>query len=481
MTAEYYQTLGLQPGATEEEIHDAYRRLAKRWHPDCFVDDPEHQALAEQKFKDINLAYQALKHHVSTRNSAVSPKEESSGPVQQISAETYYQQGMKLSELEDFDGALEQFSIAIRLNPNFINAYKYRGFICSRLGFERRADADLRKAARLEAEQSVATKTTKNRSRPEPSRPSESSPSPPPKSPAPKVKTELTCVKRLPLIRGQSFALSPSAIATIELPTQLLIYNTENWLSQRIKLDRIKVTAIALNSNGQTLAWGAANGRLEYWRISNSQVLSVLSKPSLLKSLSPVITLAISPNRQWLICARQNKDLEIWQLSTGRKLLTLPNLPNPAKVIAISPNSRRFVTAGLDPNIRLWDLHTGKFLRSFKNNGAASAIAFSPDGDALAAGGYDRDIIYWRLDSAQRLKLAKQRAPITDLRFKDWETIIFSTSNGQVEEWSLTGSQVVKVLVHSPDTISKIQLECVQPLSLIVATDSPALEVWQKA
>ena len=35
-----YKVLGVSPNATEEQIKDAYRALARKYHPDNFVDNP---------------------------------------------------------------------------------------------------------------------------------------------------------------------------------------------------------------------------------------------------------------------------------------------------------------------------------------------------------------------------------------------------------------------------------------------------------
>jgi curved DNA-binding protein len=53
---DYYQTLGVNKTANQEEIKKAYRKLAREYHPDVNPDDPN----AEEKFKDINEAYQVL-------------------------------------------------------------------------------------------------------------------------------------------------------------------------------------------------------------------------------------------------------------------------------------------------------------------------------------------------------------------------------------------------------------------------------------
>jgi len=54
---DYYETLGVPKGATDEQIRKAYRKLAMKWHPDK---NPNANEEAAQKFQDIGEAYDVL-------------------------------------------------------------------------------------------------------------------------------------------------------------------------------------------------------------------------------------------------------------------------------------------------------------------------------------------------------------------------------------------------------------------------------------
>ena len=53
---DYYDVLGVQRGASEDDLKKAYRKLAMKYHPDRNADDPT----AAEKFKEASEAYEVL-------------------------------------------------------------------------------------------------------------------------------------------------------------------------------------------------------------------------------------------------------------------------------------------------------------------------------------------------------------------------------------------------------------------------------------
>jgi tetratricopeptide (TPR) repeat protein len=154
-----YEVLGLIPGASQEEIKRAYRQLIRIWHPDSIA-DPVKKLEAEERTKIINAAYRIIKSNASSyqqkapsdfvRKTSSDKVNVTSSESKASNAERFYNSGVESVRQGKYEDAIANFTQAIRLNPLYIEAYKYRGLVCSQLGLELRATADLTKAAELE-------------------------------------------------------------------------------------------------------------------------------------------------------------------------------------------------------------------------------------------------------------------------------------------------------------------------------------------
>lgn len=60
-----FSVLNIPPTASKEEVRRAYREMARRWHPDRFMEGPERD-WANEKMAEINAAYRACLHEPHT-------------------------------------------------------------------------------------------------------------------------------------------------------------------------------------------------------------------------------------------------------------------------------------------------------------------------------------------------------------------------------------------------------------------------------
>ena len=84
-----YEVLGIQRGASEEEIKKAYRAKCKRWHPDLNPNDPT----AEEHFKEVQVAYDAIMKGDTGPQTSGGYSQQGYGGYSQQSYQQGYQQG----------------------------------------------------------------------------------------------------------------------------------------------------------------------------------------------------------------------------------------------------------------------------------------------------------------------------------------------------------------------------------------------------
>lgn len=65
-----YKVLGISPNATDEEVKNAYRTLARKYHPDNYAADNPLAELATEKMKEINEAYDQIQRMRQSGNRA---------------------------------------------------------------------------------------------------------------------------------------------------------------------------------------------------------------------------------------------------------------------------------------------------------------------------------------------------------------------------------------------------------------------------
>lgn len=138
-----YSVLGVNKNATDEEIKNAYRELARKYHPDNYSDNPLSD-LADEKMKEINEAYDEImemrKNGGAKKNNSYSSNPSSAFPEvrslinqgrleqaqevldgvppQNRNAEWYFLNGTVLYRRGWFDQAYTSFATAVRMDPS---------------------------------------------------------------------------------------------------------------------------------------------------------------------------------------------------------------------------------------------------------------------------------------------------------------------------------------------------------------------------
>src|SRR3954463_9482138 len=151
MKINYYEVLGVERSATEQEIRDHFRRLAREQHPDRYR-GPD-KADAERKFQTLTEAVNVLTN-AARRKQHDSELATGAGKLgvdfAQI-AKAYIAQGVKAYKEGDVKTAYENFDMAVKHNPQDAKTFHYLALAAARKqGLNRQAVQAIESAVQRE-------------------------------------------------------------------------------------------------------------------------------------------------------------------------------------------------------------------------------------------------------------------------------------------------------------------------------------------
>ena len=133
MKVNYYEVLGVERGASEQEIRDRFRQLARENHPDRY--NGSDKADAERKFQTLTEAVNVLTNTTRRRahdSELTSGTSKGAADFTQV-AKAYLAKGVKAFKESDFRSAYENFDMAVKHNPQDAKAFHYLALAAMRV------------------------------------------------------------------------------------------------------------------------------------------------------------------------------------------------------------------------------------------------------------------------------------------------------------------------------------------------------------
>lgn len=133
MKVNYYEVLGVDRSASDQEIRDRFRSLARENHPDRYRGTDK--AEAERKFQTLTEAVNVLTNPVRRKqHDSEIVGNIGSGAVDFVQiAKVYVQKGIKAYKDGDMRAAYENFDMAVKHNANDAKAFHYLAMAAARI------------------------------------------------------------------------------------------------------------------------------------------------------------------------------------------------------------------------------------------------------------------------------------------------------------------------------------------------------------
>lgn len=153
------------------------------------------------------------------------------------------------------------------------------------------------------------------------------------------------------------------------------------------------VTALLWSEDSNLLISGAADATVKIWNGSNGALLHTISAIR-----SAVTALAISPDSRYLCVAAVDLSIRVFRLSDGQLEKVMFGHHKPIESLAFHPNGWLIASASRDGIIGLWNAAKGLGQAQIQASDLPiGSLAFSPDGRYLASGGLDKTLRIWSI------------------------------------------------------------------------------------
>jgi WD40 repeat protein len=216
-------------------------------------------------------------------------------------------------------------------------------------------------------------------------------------------------------------------------------------------------------------------GEVEVWEVATGRRLVTLTGRRTL-----IHAVALSPDGSRLASASEDRTVKVWDVRTGQEVRSFRGHLGPAWGVAFSPDGTRLASASDDRTVRVWDVADPEVLTLRGHDGAVHGLAFSPDGQRLASASGDTTVKVWEARTGRELlTLGKHLDSVDSVAFSpDGQRLASTTAGGLVNVWSAgTGRRLFSLdlrgdvtVAFSPDS---------QRLAVgIVGTPEDGLKVW---
>jgi len=153
------------------------------------------------------------------------------------------------------------------------------------------------------------------------------------------------------------------------------------------------VTAVAWSSDGRYLATGSADATIKVWDARMGKPLGTISQLR-----GTVTALAFSNDGLYLAAAGVDLSIRVFRVTDGELVKMMFGHTKPVESIAFHPNNWLFASGSRDGTVGLWNAAKGiGNVRIDVSTRPVSCVAFSPDGTRLAAAGQDRLVRLWEV------------------------------------------------------------------------------------
>lgn len=453
---EYYQILEVTQNSSLEEIKKAYHKQAKKWHPDkfVFVNDINQQSEAEEKFRQIKKAYEIIKAHLSGDiNLNHFQQNNSNVSVKTAESEYHYNLGVNVAKEGNYEESLNHFRMAIKLNPEYIEALEYRKYIFQKLGFTNRANNDAQRIAQIKLNTIKKNKKSDKL-----------------------WKFSLLLKQHKEVVSAiainqtkNSYFVSGSYDKTVK------VWDIQQGdLIHTFKGHSQKINDIAIDNNKHLIFSASDDHTIKIWDLKTQTLSKTLTHSS------GVLIINLYEKNNQLLSIDSLKNIKLWDFNTGKEIYSV-QIFSKCVAFAVSPHDNIFITAGIEKYLRIREINNGTTLYSIKTNSSNLSIAFHPLENIIAVGQDDHNITLYNITTREKISILKGHYSIvTSVVFTpDGKYLISGSFDNTMRIWSIKEAREISSLYPNGSRVSSLAISADGKTLISSNLDNNTIGIWR--
>ncbi len=236
------------------------------------------------------------------------------------------------------------------------------------------------------------------------------------------------------------------------------------------------VIDVAVSADGKRAISASLDNTLRLWELESGKELVTLSSRE-----HAITAVVLTPDGRRAVSAFSDLSITVWDLESGQELVTLGSHQDKITTLTVTGDGKRVISASSDGTLKVWDLEGEREPYALVGHaGRITAAAVTENGKRVISASFDKTLKVWDLESGQELRtLIGHAGRITAVAVtEDGKRVVSASSDKAIRIWDLESGHALRTISGTMGRVTAMAVTGDGKRAISAAWDKTALKVW---